>query len=391
FNVPLLKDAPAAKALDLDVAGRRSQYNIFGGIDSSLAALQWTVNDQLAFRASWSRDFNAPDVTQLFSASVAGSADVADPCSNYSAAGGNPTVAANCRAAGVPANYRQIANAVLTTSGRNPNLKPETSTSRTLAASWQPVQDLPLTLNADYFKIGIRNAISGSVPQDLLDGCYISGAANLCDLVTRNGTGAITSLDTGNINLGGLRTEGLDFGVDYSLATDRFGTFGFNWMTTWMKLFTETQPNFSDPAQPIVTRLAHRETGHTGYPTIKSLLTATWTYHRWQAMWQIQYFNALVEPCSDKYDGTPLSFTNLGLCSNPDFTNNHLSTNKLGAVAFSNVQARYRFAAHGPTLIFGINNIFNRVPPISHAAGGYDKTLYPIPGRFPYISVAYAF
>ncbi|MGH8293068.1 MAG: TonB-dependent receptor domain-containing protein [Gammaproteobacteria bacterium] len=391
FNVPLLANVPWAQSLGLDAATRHSNYDTFGGINSNLAALHWTVNDQLAVRASWSQDFNAPNIAQLFSASVSLTTPVADPCSNYQNVGG--AVAANCAAAGVPTTYTQVSPDVPSTSGRNPNLEPETSTSRTLGATWQPAASVPLTLDADYFKIEVDNAIGAINPQNLLNGCYLSGRSDLCALITRNASGAISNLQTGNVNLGALLTEGVDFGAHYVLPTQSAGTFDFTWQTTWVKLFNQVQPNLANPSQPFVTQLINTETGRpkAGYPRFKSFLTSSWIYGPWQLQWQMQYIGNMLERCSDKYDGTPLSFTSLGLCSYPNFQNNALSTNKLGAATFHNLQAKYHLADNRTTLTFGINNVFNKQPPISHSVGSYDSTVYPIPGRFPYVSLSHSF
>jgi len=388
FNVPILANMPWAKFLNLDAATRYSNYSIFGSNRSSLAALHWTVNDQLALRASWSQDFNAPTIEELFSAQVPGSTSVVDPCSNYQATGG--AVAANCAAAGVPTTYSQLNVPVTTTSGANPNLQAETSTSRTVGATWQVSQSVPLTFSADYFKIEIDNAIGSITPQNILSGCYVSGASNLCSLITRNASGAITNLDTGNVNLGTLLTEGMDFDADYILTTQSIGTFSFDWTTTWVKLYTQTTPNLSNPSQPIITQFINEQVKGAGYPRFKSFLTANWTYGGWQLQWQLQYIGNLLEACSDKYDNTPLSFTNLGLCSYPNYQNNALSTNKIGAATFHNFEAKYHFDT-GTTLSFGINNVFNKEPPISHISGSYNTTLYPIPGRFPYLSLSHQF
>jgi len=106
----------------------------------------------------------------------------------------------------------------------------------------------------------------------------------------------------------------------------------------------------------------------------------------------MHYLSDLLESCGDGLDGTPQSFTNLGLCRYPDYQNNAQSKNKLGAATWDDVQARYVFANNRTTLHFGILNVFNKQPPIGHSmADSFDTTLYPIPGRFPYISISQSF
>lgn len=384
--------APIVSGLGLDIGTRRDQYNTFGSVSSNLTTLHWKLSQAVQLQASWSRDFRAPAMNDLFSGNSTGASNLTDPCSNYTAVGG--TVAANCAAAGVPTSYAQVNPGITTVSGGNPQLKPENSVSRTLGGVFTPWSSLPLTLSADYFKIEVNNAISQLSPQQILDGCYLSGATNLCRFVSRNASGAITTLTDNEVNLGSLRTAGMDFGAQYTLDTESSGQFQFNWVSTWMKYFTQIQPNLSAPGAPIITQLAGTETGNPvgGYPKFRSEFDLAWSRGSWQLTFRMHYLSDLLESCGDGLDGTPQSFTNLGLCRYPDYQNNAQSKNKLGAATWDDVQARYVFANNRTILHFGILNVFNKQPPIGHSmADSFDTTLYPIPGRFPYISISQSF
>lgn len=383
---------PVSAGLGLDAAARRDRYSHFGSVSSNLAALHWQMNPAVRLRASWSQDFRTPSMNELFSGSLTGAASLTDPCSNYPQTGG--TLAANCANAGVPASYTQVSPDVTTVSGGNPALRPETSTSRTVGGDFMPWSGLPLTLSADYFKIEVNNAISQLSPQNILNGCYLSGVPNLCGFVQRDASGAITRLTDTKANIGTLRTAGVDFGAHYTLTTTDRGRIEFQWLTTWVKYFTQIQPNLANPAAPIVTQLAGTETGNPvgGYPKFRSEFSAGWRYGTWQVTWRVHYLSDLTEPCSDGLDGTPQSFTNLGLCSNPDYRNNALSTNQLGATTWQDVQVQWTLPDRRTTLRFGILNMFDKQPPIGHSmADSFDTTLYPIPGRFPYVSLSRSF
>jgi iron complex outermembrane receptor protein len=390
LHAPILADAAFAKNLDLDVATRNSDYSTFSTLRSNLAALHWNLNDQVSFLASWSEDFRAPTIAELYTASIAGSASVADPCSQTAPIG---TTAANCHNAGVPAGFIQVNPDVPTTAGRNPNLQPETSTSRTLGTRFAPWSALPLNFTVDYFKIEVDNAIGTTSAQNVLNGCYISGRSDLCDMVQRNASGAISNIQATEINQGTLLTEGMDFGANYKLETQHDGDFTFNWATTWVKEFVQTQPNLGNPNAPFITNLTDTETGKPvgGYPKFKSELDAAWAYGDWQVQWRVNYISDLVEHCSDKDDNTPESLTNLGLCKYPNFQNNTLSMNKLGATTYHDVQVSYAFTENF-TVTGGILNVFDKEPPIGHSmSDSFDMTVYPIPGRFIYGSVGYKF
>lgn len=392
LHLPILSDLVWTRKLDLDLATRVSHFNTFGTINSNLASLHWDLTDQVAFRASWSQDFRAPNIAELYSQSLGTTANVSDPCSNYPSKGGQ--TAANCAAAGVPGSYVQATPEVPSTQGRNPNLQPETSLSRTLGVTVIPFRSVPLTLSADYFKIGIDNAITQLNPQDILNGCYVSSLSNYCSFITRNVSGGITNLLNTNGNLGSILTEGMDFGAHYALNTAAAGTFDFDWTTTWTKLFKQSQPNLASPGNPIIRNLVDTETGRPvgGYPKFKSRLTSTWNYGAWQVLWRVSYISDLIESCSDSYDGTPLSFTNLGLCTYPDYNNNHLSRNKLGATVYHDLQVKYTFSDMATSITAGVNNVFDKQPPIGHSmSNSFDVTVYRIPGRFYYLSLTHSF
>ena len=384
--------APLASGLALDLGSRQDHYSHFGSVSSNLATLHWAPLQAVQLQASWSQDFRVPSINNLYSGNLTGSSSLTDPCSHYPAVGG--ALAANCAAAGVPASYLQVNPDITTVSGGNPALKPETSVSRTLGGAFTPWSQLPLTLTADYFKIEVNNAISQLSPQQILDGCYVSGVTNLCGFVHRNASGAIASLTNTKVNVGSLRTAGMDFGAEYTLNTERAGQFHFNWLMTWVKYFTQIQADFANPATPIVTQLAGTETGNPlgGYPKFRSEFDVAWNQGSWQLTLRMHYLSDLLESCSDGLDGTPQSFTNLGLCSYPDYQNNAQSKNKLGATTWDDVQAQYVFANNRTTLHFGILNVFNKQPPIGHSmTDSFDTTLYPIPGRFPYVSISQSF
>jgi len=100
-----------------------------------------------------------------------------DPCTaaNRNA---NPTRAANCLAAGVPANYApplSVQQGVGGFVGGNPNLKPEKATTLTFGAVVQPSFVPGLSLTVDRFKIKLTDVINTIGRQSKANACYDSG------------------------------------------------------------------------------------------------------------------------------------------------------------------------------------------------------------------------
>ena len=101
--MPVLKEQPFARALDLTLAERVSRYDTFGSTANGKFNLRWKPIDDLLVRASYAQGFHAPSVGQLFQGQTDTPSAVTDPC----AAALNPTgvVAANCAIDGVPAGF----------------------------------------------------------------------------------------------------------------------------------------------------------------------------------------------------------------------------------------------------------------------------------------------
>jgi iron complex outermembrane receptor protein len=385
-NVPLLADLPFARALEVDLAARHADFDTFGTINASRAGLRWQPTTSWVVRANWSEDFRAPTVREMFGGTSVATENLADPCSGTTSG----SVAAACTAAGVPAGYVQPNAPIRTVTGANPNLKPETSISRGLGFVFTPAALPALNLNVDYWKIEVDDTIAQLDPEQVLLGCYQAGEPAFCGQVQRAPSGAITEIRALQTNTGSVLTEGFDAGINYVLTTDRFGQFAFDWQTTYLRNYKETVTHFGNSgSEPIVTRRAGQEFGRlAGFPRFRSNFDVDWAFGNWSVDWLVRYISDMSEQCSDRYDGTSLSLTNLGLCAYPNFADNHLSRNKLGAATYHDVRASYNFAAANTTVSFGVRNLFDKQPPVSMTAGSsFETTIYPIPGRFPYVSV----
>lgn len=400
FDIPLLANIPAVKLLDLDVASRHTNYTSFGGNTTSRAGLKWQVSDDLLFRGTWSQGFRAPTINDLFAGPTLLSSVVTDPCSSYTTSGVSATVQARCAngfggVAPVSPAYTQTNNQINTLESGNPNLKPETSISRTVGFVYSPNWATGLNFNLDYYKIDVNNTIQPLSGQAIMDGCYTSGNLADCARIVRGGIGAIKILNDAVANAGVTRTEGFDLGASYDFQAGAVGEFRAAVDATYIRSFELIEGNPSGPA--LVTQLAGVERGGTvfpfGVPHWKARTSLQWTLGNWRAEWDMRYISGLTEPCSDSFDNTPLSLTNLGVCSNPNNVNNSLSTNYLGQTIYHDAQVSYNFDPAKLTFTFGIRNLFNKEPPSStqQQLNSFDPTLYDVPGRFFYARIGFRY
>jgi iron complex outermembrane recepter protein len=65
-DVPLLKDLPLAQSLDVNLAGRYTDYSISGAVQTWKVGVDYHVNDTIRFRGTESVDIRAPNLYELF-------------------------------------------------------------------------------------------------------------------------------------------------------------------------------------------------------------------------------------------------------------------------------------------------------------------------------------
>ena len=257
--VPILKDLPGAKALNLEVGLRYSDYSSVGDVTSYKAGLDWTPVSSLHLRGMFQRAVRAPSVFELFQAGDQNFPPVNDPCasklSNGTAQPVSAQVAAFCQATwGInSANYAQSNAQVETLLYGNPNLREETSDTYTFGFALTPEFVPGLQLSVDYYDIKVSNyvnALAGGttgVVQNCFaslnidsDACF-SKDLNL-PLVFRDAVGDLKARSP-TANLSALSTKGVDLNVRYGIPLPfASGPFGqkldvgvlVTWLDTWV-------------------------------------------------------------------------------------------------------------------------------------------------------------
>ena len=132
FNVPLAKDDAFAKAFDVSMAARYSDYSTFGSETTTKFGFRWQVVDQLLLRGSVAEGFRAPSIGELYGTFSRFDATLTDPCSGAGA------TTPNCVADGVPPTYTQDNPQISVVTAGNRDLQPETSRSFMLGGVLSP-------------------------------------------------------------------------------------------------------------------------------------------------------------------------------------------------------------------------------------------------------------
>jgi iron complex outermembrane receptor protein len=196
--VPLLKDVSFARSLDLNAAGRRTDYSTSGEVTTWKVGLTWDVNDDLRVRWTQSRDIRAPNLNDLYSAG----AQFVDP--RFDSSQPSRPIVPN----------RAI-------SGGNPNLTPEIADTLTGGLVYSPSWLPGFSASVDYYKIEIEDAIVSIGAQSIIDQCYGVGVVqNLtaCNSIVK-APGRTDLVDatvyTGGINASAISVEGVDYEFSY--------------------------------------------------------------------------------------------------------------------------------------------------------------------------------
>ena len=272
--VPVLSDLPLVKALNLTGGYRYSKYNLFGGVGTYKISADWRIASPLLLRGGYQRAVRAPNIGELFlpaSAGVANLGTLGDPCtttSSYRTGANAASVRSLCVATGVPTTLVDSftgAAAIPATTQGNANLRPEKADSYTFGAVFQPTfagaAFRRMNLSIDYYKLSISQAISTiDVPTSMAK-CFNSDGSNptydannsYCQNIVRNGsTGQIANSYQALLNIGAIKTAGIDVAFDWSLPFEALkmgrGSFDINFTLNYLDTF-QIQASPTSPFQ----------------------------------------------------------------------------------------------------------------------------------------------
>lgn len=309
-SIPLARDEAFADSLDLDLAGRVVDYSLSGTTAVWKVGMNWAVNDSIRLRGTYSKDFRAPKIDDLFSAS--------------SLRAGNTVID---RSTNLVANVNTLA-------GGNPRLKPEVAHTFTAGFVLQPSFAPRLQLSADYFDIVLKDAITVPTAQEVVDRCF-AGDQTYCAAVQRDANNLITTVGVTAFNAQTLKTRGIDFEASFQFDLAG-GDAGIRAVATYVdKLATST----GGPA----INTAGQLTGTYATPKWRGSTTVSWAKDAFSAR---ILFNLVG---GGKYDNSygPLD----------------LDRNKYPAYLYTDISAQYDLTER--LQIYGkVENAFNTAPPL---------------------------
>ena len=285
-RVPIMEARPGVDQLSVNASYRFSDYSTDKSTDSYGVGIEYAPVKLVKLRGSYQQAVRAPNIVELFTTQGAGLFNMdTDPCGTGP---GQPTPTASqaaCARSGLPAAL--YGNALLISPagqytgnfGGNPNLDAETAKTYTFGVVLQPLRNLSMTI--DYFNIKVDNVVAAGIPGALIvQQCIASG--QFCSLIHRNaqrgtlwGQGLAQGyVEQTNQNLGSLSTSGLDVSVNYNQNLNRFGGLGLSFLGSYVKeLITEPVPGLGE----YNCAGFHGTTCGTPVPKWRHKLRAVWT------------------------------------------------------------------------------------------------------------------
>ena len=387
--VPVLADVPFAQLLEFSVASRYSDYSNFGDTVNSKFGFKWKPIDDLLVRGNWAEGFRAPSIGELFAGVADSFPSLADPCSTTFGGGYGGLTAeqqARCTAEGVPTGgYDQGNTQIRISVGGNPNLEPESSTTKTLGLVWSPSFFQGFDVSLDWWNIELENTITSFSGQFILDQCIEEGIQPFCDTYSRFPSGNIDSLLSSGINIGAQNVEGYDLTLNYRLPEQSWGTLSFNWDTTYLASYEQDQDADGDIDELDGGSQVGEYSNQNNNWRVRSNLMTRWEMGDVGATLFTRYYSRQEETC-------PFYYNDYGfgeLCNDSIVDANGVnqpgSQNKIGGTTYHDVSMYWK-APWNAKITLGVNNVFDKQPPeaFNSFANSFDPQ-YEIPGQFYYL------
>ncbi len=309
--VPLARDLPFLRSLDLNAAIRYTDYSTSGGVTTWKAGLVWEPVDGVRLRGTVSRDIRAPNVPELFAGTVQNTGSVIEN--------------------GVTVPIIQVTRG-------NASLKPERAKTYTAGVVLTPNFAPGLTFSADYYSIDLNGVISSLTPQITLDQCN-AGATALCANITRNAAGQITRIESPTLNLNRLKSAGIDFELGYRPSGGMLGG-----ATQFRLVASYLQKQRQDISNGTSTDRAG-EVGLTANPRWTATANLNWAKGPFEFFAQERFISA------GKYDVTR---------HEPQT----IEDNTVSSAFYTDATISYR-TSKNYLIYFTINNLFDRDPPLA--------------------------
>jgi outer membrane receptor protein involved in Fe transport len=416
---------PLLNSVTWTLSGRLDKYHDASSADVARTwgtGIEWRPYDGLLLRGSYGTNFKAPDMQAIYlKGSTSPIGDYTDPLQCIEAIKAGVNNSPWCVITQYPpSQYYQ-----LNTNGSR-LLLPQTGHSWTYGFVWQVPGVQGLSVSADYWHMGVSNAIeylgAATVLADeagCLTGLQPDGSSGLSpytahdlgstyckmveQMVQRNAAGQVVSEESGPINEASLYVSGVDASLEYKWHTDDYGDFN-------------TSINYTDNLSYKSRTLASDPLLNTRYQNPASRVTWIGNWHKGD--WDVSISGVRVGSvrannyagCSVLANGIQPSAITATAADGTSYSTGVCTVQENGvAVPISdslyygrvpvwitwNGSVAWQFNPE-TKLTFTVNNLFDKVGGINYYSGGFEfvntnQTAAEYVGREMFLSFDYKF
>jgi len=353
--VPVLKDQPGAKSLNVDIGVRYSKYSLFGNTTKSQFKVEYRPIEDLLIRGTYAQVFRVPTLADISSAPAISNPTYNDPCYGLTAAAvaATPNLGLVCQGVAQDGTYHfngtsQITAVLLS----NSNLKPETGNVLTYGFVLQIPGVENWSVSVDSWRYKLNDLITPLDPNYVSDQCLATGASSFCGLINRYSSGVnqgeVRAFLLPTVNLGQLKTEGTDFGTKYLLKGTRVGDFQFSLDATYISSYENT-PLPGAAAQQIAGTYDNQ---FGNYARWRALGSVGWALGDFDGLLATRYIHHLVihDPATQSAPVSGAGFPDYDL--------------KIPSVMYWDLTLGYSIKSTRTKFQLGVQNIADKQPPI---------------------------
>jgi iron complex outermembrane receptor protein len=346
-QVPIVKDMRFIESLDLNAAGRITDYSTSGTVETWKVGLSWQVTSDFRFRATRSRDIRAPNLTELFATGRQNNITVDDSLTGRS--------------------YFSVPNRTF----GNADLKPEVAKTEVIGFVYRPEWLPSFNLAVDYWAIRIKDAIGNIGGNNAVQQCNLSNQSSpICAFVTRDPvTRAVIGTRTSPANLTVQKTDGVDIEASYAPPLEDWIGGDPGKLNLRLLLGYVGENVTISPLVPITINNAGNLNGGS-QPHWRGTFTMNWQRGEWDVNLQARYIGDFVWDKS-RVLGVDTDFNHVA-------DRGYLDGQIQWTPAFADGKARF---------YINVQNLLNRDPPFAPSTGGAtplptDPNLYDQVGRY---------
>lgn len=376
---------PGFHVLELSLAGRYDKYSTTSDPTVPKYSVRYLpFNDELAFRGTYSESFVAPTLYDLYGPTSVG----------FTSSINITRYDGNGNSLGVTTGNRQYRSQ----SGSNSRLNPAQSRNWSAGIVWSPKAIKGFSMSADWFNIDERDQID-TVPttlivndveqkgprsvyaKDVRLATSVAGETHFTDGAPITAPGQMTSrpsdevwINNAKTNVAGYWQDGLDLTMNYKWDSRGFGRFGATVAGTFVRQYVVQQLPSTAPVGYQDGFFARGTSSNGVYARYRLNSHIDWSLKGWNA----RIANTYVPSIDDLTNPTKY---------------------RVAKYHSFDLQVGHTFAAwnnkflKGLTTSVGVNNVFNKMPPLIPSEGNqsHDINAYDPIGRFVYVQAKYRF